>query len=133
MKRLIVFIMFMSSVTLLTACADPPYKAHCGSVQRQYGFAAGYNCRMDADAKQRQQYQQSQPINSSRNDLEQRCNSLRLAVAGQSKSKRWYEAVNEGTEAYERCMLGMPPVDKPKPTTTDCQRTGPDNFRCTTK
>jgi hypothetical protein len=88
---------------------------------------------MDADAKQRQQYQQSQPINSSRNDLEQRCNSLRLAVAGQSKSKRWYEAVNEGTEAYERCMLGMPPVDKPKPTTTDCQRTGPDNFRCTTK
>jgi len=104
MKRLILFVMFIPSVTLLTACAN-----------------------------QGQQYQRSQPINSSQNNLEQRCNSLRFSVMGQTKSKYWYDSVNAGTEAYERCMMGMPPAERPKPTTTDCQRVGFDDFRCTTK
>ena len=67
---------------------------------------------------------------NAKRELESRCNSLRLSTMGQTKSKYWYDSVNAGTEAYERCMMGMPPAAKP--TTTDCQRIG-DDFRCTTK
>jgi hypothetical protein len=70
---------------------------------------------------------------NAKRELESRCNSLRLSTMGQTKSKYWYDSVNAGTEAYERCMMGMPPVERPKPTTTDCQRVGFDDFRCTTK
>lgn len=86
--------------------------------------------RARVEAYERQSVLQAQ---AARRELESRCNSLRLSIMGQSKSKYWYDGVNEGTEAYERCMMGLPPVDRPKPTTTDCQRTGFDGFRCTTK
>ncbi len=65
--------------------------------------------------------------------LESRCNSLRLSAMGQTKSRYWYDSVNAGADAYDRCMMGLPPVERPKPTTTDCQRIGPDNITCTTK
>ena len=95
---------------------------------RGYGFelrTTGFaQCMMKLD----QADQQTAQAESQRRELESRCELARAqGYLAPTMTGGWGEGVQNGTNAYNACMAGLPP---PRSNQVICRREGRDEFYC---
>ena len=95
---------------------------------RGYGFelrTAGFaQCMMKLDQADRQTAQ----ADSQRRQLESRCELARAqGYVAPTMTGGWSEGLQNGTNAYNACMAGLPP---PRSNQVICRREGRDEFYC---
>ena len=105
-----------------------PMEAALEARCRGYGFesqSAGIaQCMLQLDQAERQ----SAELQSQRRELESRCELARAqGYLAPTRTGGWGEGVQNGTNAYNACMAGLPP---PRSNQVICRREGRDEFYC---
>lgn len=147
MHKLKIFLLASTVLLAISACTTPEqrqfqeqqrqkalrveYQQRQASLEarcRAYGFelnSIGFaQCKMKLD----QSDQQMAQAQSQRREIESRCELARAqGLAAPTRTGGWGEGLQNGNNAYNACLAGLPP---PRSNQVICRREGRDEFYC---
>ena len=96
-----------------------------------YGFKQGTseyaNCLMQMD----QRVQNTLAAKKAKDDQSSKCEMARAqAMSAPTRTGNFFESLENGNIAYERCMAGMPPTAPSKPVQLNCRKEGLNQVNC---